>query len=85
MANDAREDSAVLEVAGQPVSLGGEPAWTDGRLARRDVTVSETRWSAARRRAAETPEDCLAIADASGDPIPLAAVASLGRRWSLAD
>ncbi len=64
-------DSAVLEVAGKPVPLPDKPKWTDGRLAILDVQVTDAVWPGERWRAADQPENCIAVADPAAAPLPL--------------
>ncbi len=71
--DEAERDTAVLEVAGDVLPLAVSPAWETGGLALLEVSVSEASWPMARRRAAEAPEDCLAVADPTATPLPLAA------------
>jgi hypothetical protein len=65
--------------------LAVPPAWETGGLALLDSSVSEASWPMARRRAAETPEDCLAVADPTATPLPLAAsrLEVTGGGWSV--
>jgi hypothetical protein len=71
--DEAERDTAVLEVAGDVLPLSVTPAWETSGLALLDVSASEVSWPMARRRAAPAPEDCLAVADPTATPLPLAA------------
>ena len=71
--DEAERDTAVLELAGDVLPLAVSPAWETGGLALLEVSVSEASWPMARRRAAQAPEDCLAVADPTATPLPLAA------------
>lgn len=70
---DDETGSYVLEVAGQPVPLQAAPAWSEGGLAQRDVHVADSVWPSDRLRVPSDPEDCIAVADPNGAPLPLAA------------
>jgi hypothetical protein len=70
---DDEAEAAVLEVAGDVLPLTVSPVWETRGLALLDARVSESAWPMARRRAAEAPEDCLAVADPTATPLPLAA------------
>lgn len=65
--------SIVLEVAGVIVPLDQAPVWERNGLALLKAKVTKSQWSQAQQRAADRPEDCLAISDSAGPPIPLAA------------
>ena len=83
--DEAERDTAVLEVAGDVLPLAVPPAWETGGLALLDSSVSEASWPMARRRAAQAPEDCLAVADPTATPLPLAAsrLEVAGGGWSV--
>ena len=69
----ADQETAILEVAGTVLPWEVEASWEEGGLALLDADVSEMPWPANRLRAAEAPEDCLAIGDPAAAPLPLAA------------
>jgi hypothetical protein len=71
--DEAERDTAVLEVAGDVLPLSVSPTWERAGLALLEADVSEAAWPMARRRIAEAPEDCLAVADPTATPLPLAA------------
>lgn len=73
MADADERAAATLEVAGRQMSLADEPMWTDGRLAIRSERIGDIVWPAAQRRAAQQVEDCVAVADSTAAPLPLAA------------
>jgi hypothetical protein len=83
--DEAERDTAILEVAGDVLPLSISPAWETGGLALLEVSVSEASWPTARRRAAQAPEDCLAVADPTATPLPLAAsrLKVAGAGWSV--
>jgi hypothetical protein len=69
----ADPESVVLEVNGQVVPLSGPPRWEAHDLALLDATVAKYAWPLHGGSSASEPEDCLAIADPSAAPLPLAA------------
>jgi hypothetical protein len=71
--DEADRETAVLEVAGDVLPLDVSPVWETGGLALLEARVSGASWPMARRRVAEAPEDCLAVADPTASPLPLAA------------
>lgn len=71
IAENAQNESVVLEVAGQPIQLAGEPIWKNQHLALIDFQVNNDPWPTLLRRSAEEPEECLAIGDAPAGPLPL--------------
>jgi hypothetical protein len=71
--DEADRENAVLEVAGDVLPLTVSPVWEAGGLALLDVRVSDVSWPRARRRQAVGTEDCLAVADPTATPLPLAA------------
>jgi hypothetical protein len=82
----ADRETVVLEVAGAVVPLVDEPVWTDGVLALIDARVDAGAWPERlirRPEHSEQPEDCIAIADAAADPLPLAAsrLSGSGESW----
>jgi hypothetical protein len=83
--DEADRETAVLEVAGDVLPLVVSPLWEVGGLALLDARVSEVPWPAARCRAAAAPEDCLAVADPTSTPLPLAAsrLAAVDGGWSV--
>lgn len=82
---ELNRDTVVLEVAGDSVPLTGEPIWSSGGLAIRDVSVTRNIWPSELRRAATVPEDCLVVADPGGTPLPLVAtrLARSERGWQI--
>lgn len=73
VADAAERDAATLELAGRQISLSAEPIWTDDRLAIRTERIGGIVWPAAQRRAPQQVEDCVAVADSTAAPLPLAA------------
>ncbi|MHC4219491.1 MAG: MlaD family protein [Planctomycetota bacterium] len=71
--DEADRETAVLEVAGRVLPLAVSPAWEAGGMALLEVRVSEVSWPPDRRRTPDAPEDCLAVADPTDTPLPLAA------------
>jgi hypothetical protein len=69
---DAREGTAILEVAGVELALGAPPEMAAGGVALRATDLSIAPWPAARLRAPEGPEACLAVTDRSMEPLPIA-------------
>ena len=70
----AREESVVLEIAGEMVPLT-EPIWTENGLALAQLELlDEIRlWSVQRIRGFEEVEDCVLCGDPNADVVPLAA------------
>ncbi len=66
-------ESLVLEVAGRPLSLPADTRWVGHGLALLDVQVKPEHWPRQRRRRPTEVEDCVAIADPTSSPLPLAA------------
>lgn len=73
VADEVNRDTAVLEVAGGTIPLVEDPVWRNQHVALLDVQADETFWPIARCGALVEPEDCLAVADATATPLPLAA------------
>jgi len=73
VSDEANRDTAVLEVAGGTIPLTGEPIWRNEYVALLDAQVVETFWPVSRCGALAEPVDCLAVADATATPLPLAA------------
>ncbi|MCK4871466.1 MAG: MCE family protein [Phycisphaerales bacterium] len=69
----AKEGSVGLEVAGQIVALASDPTWELHGLALLQANVTSRVWHAHRCRVATEVEDCLAVADPTAPPLPLAA------------
>ncbi len=68
------EEKPAIEVAGTTLPADAAVVWESGGLALVGATVSGSAWPASRcRRPAAEPEDCLAVADPTATPLPLAA------------
>jgi hypothetical protein len=65
--------------------LTGEPVWQDRGLARIGATVTPRAWPRRFIRSADTPEDCVAVADPTAAPMPLAAsrLTDEGEHWAV--
>ncbi|MHC4948369.1 MAG: MlaD family protein [Planctomycetota bacterium] len=72
-ADKADEGSVVLEVAGEVLPLVSDPAWQAGGLALLAVDLDTWTWPIERRETPDAPPDCIAVADPTADPLPLAA------------
>jgi paraquat-inducible protein B len=83
----ADHDSIVLEVNGQTLPLDAPLAWERNGLGMLKAHVTNQDWPAARSRHATQPEDCLAIADPAGEPLPLSMLhlraGSDGSNWQI--
>ena len=73
VADEANLGTAVLEVAGGTIPLSGDALWQNEYLALLDAQAVESFWPIARCGALAEPEECLAVADSTATPLPLAA------------
>lgn len=70
----AQQNTVVLEVAGQVAPLTHAPTWQKHGLAMGEVNVPTAPiWPTARMRLPTDVEECVAIADSSATPLPIAA------------
>jgi hypothetical protein len=73
-AAEARERTAVLEVAGEVVPLEPGPKWEHNSLAMLEARLSsQPAWPMARIREMTAAEECVAITDSIVNPFPIAA------------
>lgn len=70
--DEADRQSVVLEVNGRSLPMQA-PVWEARGLALFDAKLDVPAWPAQNFKADAQPEDCLLIADASANPLPLAA------------
>jgi hypothetical protein len=70
---NAERESVTLQVAGTAIELTSEPVWQDRGIARISASVTPRPWPRRFIRSADAPEDCIAVADPTATPMPLAA------------
>ncbi len=84
---DEELEEAALELGGESAGVDGPPAWSEGGIAARAVSVpgGQPAWPLARTRSPREPEDILLVADPATTPMALARQRLLadGAGWDL--